>query len=222
MEQKVTQQDEMMNVSAVTEPQTEVLPENKAAVEVSAKKQKVQKVAKKSVSYLAKISILSAMAVVLLLIEFPILPAAPHLKLNISDVPTLLASFMFGPITGAIVNAIKVGVGLLIRGTSTAFVGDLSNLVSGTLYAVVAGIIYLLKKNKLGAILALVISSVIFCVAMWFCNQWFLLPLFGMKDVEVQMPMLWWTLLFNFIKVVLTCVVTMFIYKGTHRLFNRF
>ncbi|MCM1289161.1 MAG: ECF transporter S component [Corallococcus sp.] len=188
----------------------------------STKRQKAKKIAKTSVSYLAKISILSAMAVVLLLIEFPILPATPHLKLNFSDVPSLLASFMFGPITGVIVNGVKVGLGLLIRGTSTGFVGDLSNLVSGSLYALVAGVIYLIKKNKLCAVLALIFSSIVFCIAMWFCNQWFLLPMYGMKEVEVQMPMLWWTLLFNVIKTVLTCIITVFIYKGTHRLFNRF
>lgn len=193
-----------------------------AEEQASEKKQKAKKIAKKSVSYLAKVSILSAMAVILLYIEFPLLPAVPHLKLNVSDVPALLASFMFGPITGTIVNAVKVGMCLLLRGTSTGFVGDLSNLVSGTLYVVVAGVVYLIKKNKLGAILALISSSIVFCVAMWFCNQWFLLPMFGIKDQATMMPMLWWTLLFNFIKTTLTCVITMFIYKGTHRLFNRF
>ena len=167
----------------------------------------------KSITYLTKVSMFSALAVVLLYIEFPLLPAVPHLKLNVSDVPSLLASFMFGPITGTVVNAVKIGVCLLLRGTSTGFVGDLSNLVSGTLYTVIAGVIYLLRKNKVGAIIALSVSSAVFCVAMWFCNQWFLLPMFGIKEMSAMMPMLWWTLLFNVIKTVLTCLLTFFIYK---------
>ena len=167
----------------------------------------------KSITYLTKVSMFSALAVVLLYIEFPLLPAVPHLKLNVSDVPSLLASFMFGPITGTVVNAVKIGVCLLLRGTSTGFVGDLSNLVSGTLYTVIAGFIYLLRKNKVGAIIALAVSSAVFCVAMWFCNQWFLLPMFGIKEMSAMMPMLWWTLLFNVIKTVLTCLLTFFIYK---------
>ena len=158
----------------------------------------------------------------MLYIEFPILPMVGHLKLNISDVPSLLASFMFGPISGTIVNAIKIGLCLLLRGTSTGFVGDLSNLVSGTLYAITAGIIYLIKKDKLGAILALIFSSIVFCIAMWFCNQWFLLPMFGITENAAMMPMLWWTLLFNVIKTTLTCVITMLIYKKLHNLFNKF
>ena len=171
----------------------------------------------KSITYLTKVSMFSALAVVLLYIEFPLLPAVPHLKLNVSDVPSLLASFMFGPITGTVVNAVKIAVCLLLRGTSTGFVGDLSNLVSGTLYTVIAGLIYLLRKNKVGAIIALSVSSAVFCVAMWFCNQWFLLPMFGIKDLDAMMPMLWWTLLFNVIKTVLTCLITFFIYKPLSR-----
>ncbi len=179
-------------------------------------------IGKRSVSYLAKISILSAMAVVLLYIEFPLLPATPWLKLNVSDVPALLATFIFGPVSGTVVNAIKIGVCLLIRGTSSAFVGDLSNLISGTLYVVVAGIIYKLNKDKVGAIISLVVSSLVFCGIMWLTNQYMLLPFYGMTDSTIVIPALWWTLLFNFIKTTLTSVITFFIYKRTHRLLNRF
>lgn len=171
----------------------------------------------KSVTYLTKISMFSALGVALSFLGFTVFPAVAHLKLDFSDVPTLLASFMFGPVTGIIVNAIKIAVGLLLRGTTTGFVGPLSNLVSGTLYAAVAGFIYLLRRNKAGAIIALSVSSAVFCVVMWFCNQWFLLPMYGIKDMAAKMPMLWWTLLFNVIKTVLVSVLTFFIYKPLSR-----
>ena len=187
---------------------------------VSVKGKNAKEVTFKSLTYLTKVSMLTAIAVVLLYIEFPLLPAVPHLKLNVSDVPTLLASFMFGPITGIVVNAVKIGVCLLLRGTSTGFVGDLSNFISGTLYAGIAGLIYLIRRGKLGAVISLVISSVAFCIAMWFCNQYMLLPMFGIKELEVMMPMLWWTLLFNVIKTVLTCALTYFIYKPLSRIMH--
>ena len=175
----------------------------------------------KSISYLAKISMLSALAVILLMLEFPIFPATPHLKMNFSDLPALLASFMFGPFSGVIVNGAKIGIGLLIRGTSTAYVGDLSNLISGTVYAFVAGAVYLYNKNKKGAIVGLAISSVLFCGIMWICNQYFLLPMFKVPEQAVP-AMMWWTLLFNVIKTVATAIITFIVYKSIHRLFNRF
>lgn len=175
-----------------------------------------------SASYLAKMGLLSAAAALLLFIEFPLFPATPHLKLNVSDFPVLLASFIFGPVSGVIVNAVKVGLCLLIRGTSTAFVGDLSNLVSGSLYALSAGIIYLLRKNKAGAVLSLACGSIIFCVSMWVCNDLFLLPLFGITDKAAKLTMLWWTLLFNVIKTSLTSLITFYVYKKVRRLFDKF
>ena len=187
---------------------------------VSVKGENAKEVTFKSITYLTKVSMLTALAVVLLYIEFPLLPAVPHLKLNVSDVPTLLGSFMFGPITGIVINAAKIGVCLLLRGTSTGFVGDLSNFISGTLYAGIAGLIYLIRRGKLGAVISLIVSSVAFCIAMWFCNQYMLLPMFGIKDMDAMMPMLWWTLLFNVIKTVLTCVLTYFIYKPLSRIMH--
>ena len=187
---------------------------------VSIKGANAQEVTFKSLTYLTKVSMLTALAVVLLYIEFPLLPAVPHLKLNVSDVPTLLASFMFGPITGIVVNAVKIGVCLLLRGTTTGFVGDLSNFISGTLYAGIAGVIYLIRKGKLGAVISLIVSSVVFCAAMWVCNQYMLLPMFGITEHTVMMTTLWWTLLFNVIKTVLTCALTYFIYKPLSRIMH--
>ena len=170
-----------------------------------------------SAIFLANTALLSAMGVVLLYFEFPIFSATPWLEMNFSDVPTLLAAFMYGPVTGAVVNVIKIVVKLLISGSTTNLVGPLSNLISGTIYAVVAGLIYKLRRNKKGAILSLFVGSLVFCAAMWLCNQFILLPFYGMTAQEIMMPALWWTLLFNVIKTAATCVITFILYKPLSR-----
>lgn len=176
---------------------------------------------RKSASYLAKIAILSAFGVILLYIEFPILPAVPYLKLNVSDFPSLIAAFMFGPISGVMVNALKIAICLLIRGTSTAYVGDISNLISGSLYALTAGAIYLIKRDKAGALIALVASSLVFCAGMLVCNRYMLFPLYGITDAATRNTLMWWTLLFNVIKCTLTCVITFYVYKSARKLFGK-
>jgi len=173
----------------------------------------------RSAAYLAKIAILSALGFVLLVIEFPIFPATPYLQLNVSDLPTLLASFMFGPISGIIVNALKTALGLL-RSTSGG-IGELSNLISGTIYAFSAGVIYKLKKDKTGAIIALIAGSTVFIVSMLLCNALILLPAYGITDGAMK-PLLLWTALFNLIKTGLTSALTFFLYKKTHALFGKF
>ena len=72
----------------------------------------------RSATYIAKIAMLCAAAVGLLYIEFPIFTATPWLELNVSDFPALLASFMFGPISGVIVNGVKVGLCLFVQNYS--------------------------------------------------------------------------------------------------------
>ena len=178
-------------------------------------------VAYKSATYIAKIAMLAAAATGLLYIEFPIFPATSWLKLNVSDFPALLASFMFGPISGVIVNGVKVGLCLLLRGTSTAFVGDLSNLVSGTIYALAAGVIYKIKKDKVGAIISLVASGALFVLSMWAFNLFVLLPFFKIPESTYPEVMAW-TVLFNVIKVGVTGLITFIVYKSVHKLFNKF
>lgn len=191
-------------------------------VKTNPQKKEARSASRKSASFLAKIAILSAFGAILLFVEFPIFPATPWLKLNLSDLPTLLASFMFGPVSGTAVNAVKLGIALLIRGTSTGFVGDLSNLISGTLYAVTAGLIYKIRKDKHGAVLALVVSGIVFCVSMILCNAFILLPAFGITDKDAMSTTLLLTLAFNLIKTTLTGIATFLLYKKLHSLFKKF
>ncbi len=174
-----------------------------------------------SATYIAKIAMLAAAAMGLLYIEFPIFPATAWLKLNVSDFPALIASFMFGPISGVIVNGVKVGLCLLLRGTSTGFVGDLSNLVSGIVYALAAGVIYKIKKDKIGAIISLVASGALFVLSMWAFNLFVLLPFYNIPQSTYPEVMAW-TVLFNVIKVGVTGLVTFIVYKSVHKLFDRF
>lgn len=56
---------------------------------------------------LITISMLSAIAFVLTFIKFPIPFLPPYLTLDFSDVPSLLATFTFGPVAGIVVALVK-------------------------------------------------------------------------------------------------------------------
>ncbi len=47
-------------------------------------------------SKLIKISLLSAIALILMYFDFPVIPIFPWLKIDLSDVPALLGAFGFG------------------------------------------------------------------------------------------------------------------------------
>ena len=58
-------------------------------------------------SKLIKISLLSAIALILMYFDFPVIPIFPWLKIDLSDVPALLGAFGFGPIVGILIELIK-------------------------------------------------------------------------------------------------------------------
>ena len=78
------------------------------------------------------IGICAALAAVLHMLDFPLPFLAPGFyKLDFSELPVLLCGFYLGPCATVICESVKILLKLLLKGTSTAFVGDLANFVVG-------------------------------------------------------------------------------------------
>ena len=93
-------------------------------------------------------ALFSAVAAVLMLLEIPLFFAPGFYKLDLSELPVLLCSFYLGPTAGVICELLKVVLKLLLKGTSTAFVGDFANFVVGCTLVLPASVIYHVKKTK--------------------------------------------------------------------------
>ena len=139
------------------------------------------------------IGMFSALSGILYCFDFSIPVIAPEFyKLDFSELPALIAGFAFGPVAGVLVEFIKELVKLVIKGTSTAFVGDLANFLIGCMLVLPASIIYQFHKTKRTAIIGCVVGTLVMTVfGTWF-NAVYLLPafskLFGMPlDVILGM-----------------------------------
>ena len=127
---------------------------------------------------MAVVGILSAMATVLMIFDFP-LPFIPSFyKLDFSELPVLIGSFAFGPATGVIMEFIKIILKLLIKGTSTAFIGELANFVVGCSFIIPAATIYMFKKTKQRVIISCATGVVILAGFAAVFNVLYLLPAF--------------------------------------------
>ena len=128
---------------------------------------------------LAMIGMFSAIAMILHLFDFP-LPFAPGFyKLDFSELPILVGAFAFGPAAGVMMEFIKILLKLFIKGTSTAFVGDLANFVIGCSFILPASAIYAFHKSKKRAIAACVTGTAILTVFGTAFNAVYLLPAFS-------------------------------------------
>ena len=88
-------------------------------------------------------AMLAAVSTVLMFIDFsvPFMPA--FIKMDVSELPALIASFSMGPLSGTAVCFIKNLINL--TRTSTGGVGELANFMHGVFFVVPAGIMAVLS-----------------------------------------------------------------------------
>ena len=110
---------------------------------------------------LAMIGMFSAIAMILHVLDFPIFFAPGFYKMDFSELPILVGSFAFGPVAGVMMEFVKILLKLCIKGTSTAFIGDLANFVVGCSLIIPASAVYSFKKTKKKAILACIAGTLV-------------------------------------------------------------
>lgn len=122
---------------------------------------------------------LSAIALVLHIFDFPLPFLAPEFyKVDFSELPVLIGGFAFGPVAGVLIEFCKILLKLLIKGTSTAFVGDLANFAVGCTLLLPASAVYEFTKTKKGALLGCVAGTLTMTVFGTLFNAVYLLPKF--------------------------------------------
>ena len=126
------------------------------------------------------IAICAALAAVLHMLDFPLPFIAPEFyKLDFSEVPVMLCGFYLGPSAAVLCEAVKILLKLLLKGTSTAFVGDFANFVVGCSLVLPATAIYHIKRRKQSAIWGSVCGTAVLTVFGSAFNAIYLLPKFS-------------------------------------------
>lgn len=88
----------------------------------------------KKLAYPILTAMLSALAFVLYLFEFPLF-MFPHLRLDLSDIPALVAGVVLGPVYGVIVELIKNLIEMITRGLGAQMgFGNIMNFLVGCAY----------------------------------------------------------------------------------------
>lgn len=173
------------------------------------------------VETMVKMAILAAMAGVLMVVlKFPY-PAAPYMKIDFGDVPTLIGGFALGPIAGVITVVLKNLINLLLNGTDTAYVGELSNIIVGSTFVLASSLIYQRKRTFKYAVIGLIVGIIAMTILATLSNYFFIFPLYGMP-VESFKWLAGLVIPFNLIKGVLNALVTILLYKSISNIFRRF
>ncbi len=185
-----------------------------------------------SVRYLTVTAMLSAVAFILMFLDFPLPMLIPSfIQLDLSELPALIGSFAMGPACGVLVCLIKNLLHLTI--SSTGGVGELSNFILGVSFVLPAGLIYKHKKNRKSALAGSLIGAVVMAVICVPSNYFFVYPFyynfmsedmilatyqaiatgFGFEVKDILHCLIYFNTPFTFVKGMLSVVITFLIYK---------
>lgn len=132
---------------------------------------------KPSVHNLTVAAMLSAVAFILMFLDFPLPMLIPSfVKMDFSDLPALLGAFALGPVYGIVISLMKNLLHIVIRGTSTACVGELCNFMLGAVFSFTAGYIYKCNKTRKTAILGAVVGAAAMALFSVPSNFWITYP----------------------------------------------
>jgi len=177
---------------------------------------------KYSVSKLVGIAMLSSVAYVLMLLNFPIPPFPIFLMIDFSDVPALLAAVIFGPVAGILVELFKNVLDYFLTGSATGVpVGHVSNFIAGILFVLPTAWFYNKMKSKKGLTFGLIAGTVSMAVAMSVLNYFVFLPAYtlflgaeamttgAMKAMVVQ-----FILPFNILKGAMITIIFILVFRS--------
>ena len=127
----------------------------------------------------AYMGMFAALSGVIMLLEIPLFFAPSFYKLDFSEVPVLICAFAMGPVEGVVCEFLKVVVKLLLKGTTTAFVGDFANFAVGCSFVLPASVIYHTNRTFKRAVISLVAGGLTMTVFGSLFNAVYLIPAFS-------------------------------------------
>ena len=165
-----------------------------------------------SAKTVATIGMLCAIAFVAKLISNVFPTVAGFLSFDLKDVIIVIAGFMMGPMTAAVVTLIVSLIEMLTI-SSTGPIGLIMNVLASCSFACVAAVIYRRDHSMKGAVAGLISGVVCMTVLMLLWN-WLITPIYMKVPREVVVSMLLPTFLpFNLVKGGINATLAMLLYK---------
>ncbi|MEH7416018.1 ECF transporter S component [Neobacillus drentensis] len=185
----------------------------------------MEKRKKLNVKAYVSIGMLSSIAYLLMLIQFP-LPMFPNfLFVDFSDIPAVIAGLVFGPLAGILVELFKNILNYIATGSQTGVpVGHIANFVAGIVFVLPTLFVYNRLKTRKGMTIALVAGTVIMAVVMSILNYIVILPaytlLMGFPDMRnLVVPAI---LPFNILKGIMMSIIFMLLFIRMQAWINKF
>ncbi|WP_163579416.1 ECF transporter S component [Gracilibacillus saliphilus] len=161
------------------------------------------------------ISIMGTISVLLMFLNFPLpFPFIPaYLRIDVSDIPALIAGIIFSPVAGVVVVAIKNILYVLVTAISDP-IGALANFFAGMFYVVPVSFMYMKYRSMKSVLIGLGIGTLLMTIGLSLLNYILFIPAYSwfmgweeMSESVKRSTVLVGILPFNLIKGIIVGVV---------------
>lgn len=132
---------------------------------------------KDKIKRITLIALFSAIAYVLMLLEFPVPLVPSFLQFDFSEFPCIAASFIAGPVDGVLVCLFKNVLHLTV--TKTGCVGELANFLIGAPFVFTAGLIFKKKHTFSGSVIGCAAGALASAVVSYPVNLFITYPVYA-------------------------------------------
>lgn len=178
---------------------------------------------------------LAALASVLMFLEFSVPLVPSFLKLDLSEIPAMIGACALGPVGGILISLVKNLLHLPF--TNSGGVGELANFLLSAACVLPVGLIYRLRRDRVGVILGVLAGTAAMSLVSLPVNYYITYPFYTVfMDMDVILGMyrefipgirgLWDALLrvnvpFTIVKGLLSGLACILVYRPIERYLRR-
>lgn len=173
-----------------------------------------------SAAYMIRVAIFSAIAFVIMYLEFPLVAFfPPFLQIDLSEAIVFIGGITMGPLAVVFIELIKNLLHLLLRG-NTGGVGELANFMVGVALILPPVMMYKAKKTfpsmMVGFLLGIVTMVVVASLGNWFI----FLPFYGVPSEDIISAIVTIYAPFNMVKGAMVAVTALILHQGVKGIYK--
>lgn len=178
---------------------------------------KVLTTGRKVTKYITTTSVFIALGYVLSFLEIPMPAPIAFLKLDFSNVMTMLCGFSLGPIAMIVCEGVKQLLWFITHST-TGGVGEIGNFIMTVSYAIIPSVLYRIERSRKNAVIGLAAGCILQVVGALLTNLYITFPLYmGASAQTVFMQLYPYLIAFNIGKSLIISIITFILYKALSR-----
>ncbi len=171
----------------------------------------------------AIMAMLTAVSIVLIyVIKFPLIPAAPFLEYDAADVPVLIGSMLLGPVHGLVILLAVCLIQALTVSASSGIIGFFMHFIASAVLVLTASLIYKKKKTAKGLIIGLIAGSIAMTIVMIPLNLVFTGIFMGRGVEEVVKMLIPAIIPFNLLKAGINSAITFAVFTPISQILKKY